>query len=497
MRKFLYIALLITFFNLSSINCQSFTFTVLTDSVVHTMRGGIGASWHAISNIGPLENDKYKYPASDENPLGSSWSGNPPLQNSRAWQQLSDHARWLGLDFIRVELMMKMYEPLKGQFDWNSADMLVLYKILDCCQQMGADVFLQQMTMNVEWNSYPGVHPLLSAPVSLDDYAEGIASLLEHLITVKKYTCIKFFCITNEPPGGTWGNWWRNGAGNAPLTPAFKRVHDELVKRNITIPLSGPDWTSLPPLTEAVKTFDPYLGAYDIHSYDGIDDKGTKTVQSWIKWAHTKDKPFFISEFGNMKMGWGKDNPGPKSLAAALSNAHDMITALSSGTDGMNRWSFVNQGDMDGQWQLVRTWNIPKKELMEKVIPENTAYYGFSMFTRFIAKYASILKTKYPDPSDTSLSMISLRNPDGNLVFILLNQADENKAATIIIKSKLKIKNLYKYLYNDRIPPEGAFALNPVDTISETSKMKLVIEKRSITVLTSQLLKNTDWGTIK
>jgi Cellulase (glycosyl hydrolase family 5)/Glycosyl hydrolase family 30 beta sandwich domain len=483
-------------FNILSVNSQSLTFTVYADSVVHTMRGGIGASWHAISDIGPLENNKYQYPVREENPLGSAWAGNPPIQDKEAWQQLCNHARWLGLDFIRVELMMKMYEPQKGQFDWNNNDMQALYKILDCCQEMGADVFLQQMAMNVEWNTYPGVHPLLSAPRSLDDYADGIASLLEHLTKVKKYTCIKYFCITNEPPGGPWGYWWGNGPADAPFTPALKRVHEELVKRNITIPLSGPDWTSLPPFNKEKLTFDPYIGSYDIHSYDGIDDTGVKTVQQWAQWAHSKDKPFFISEFGNMKLGWGKDNPGPKSIAAALSNAHDIITALSSGTDGMNRWSFANRGDMDGQWQLVRTWDIKKKEYLKKVTPENTAYYGFAMFTRFIAKYASILKTNYSTPSDPAIEMISLRNPDGNLVFIILNQSEENKDAIITIESKSKTEKLYKYLYNESIPSEGDFALDPVDTISRSSTINLVLEKRSITVFSTKLLKNSDRGTI-
>ncbi|MCX6254929.1 MAG: cellulase family glycosylhydrolase [Bacteroidia bacterium] len=497
MKEFLYIFLIGIIFHTSSVKCQSFTGTVFTDSVVHTMRGGIGASWHAISNIGSLENEKYKYPVREENPLGSAWGGNPPLQDKKAWQQLCNHARWLGLDFIRVELMMKMYEPQKGKFEWDSDDMQALYRILDCCQQIGTDVFLQQMTMNIDWNNYPGVHPLLSAPLSLDDYAEGIVSLLEHLTIVKKYTCIKYFCITNEPPGGPWGYWWSNGPDDAPFSPALKRVHEELVKRNITIQLSGPDWTSLPPFNEEKLTFDPYIGAYDIHSYDGIDDKGAKTVQQWAQWAHSKDKPFFISEFGNMKMGWGRDNPGPKSPAAALSNAHDMITALSAGTDGMNRWSFTNRSDMDGQWQLVRTWDIQNKEYLKNVIPENTAYYGFAMFTRFIAKNASILKTSYSAPADLSVSMISLRNPDGNLVFIILNQSDENKDGTIMIKSKSNIDKLYKYLYNEKIPPEGEYALNPIDTIIKVSTICLLLEKRSITVFSTKLLNNSDWGTIK
>ena len=163
----------------------------------------------------------------------------------------------------------------------------------------------------------------------------------------------------------------------------------------------------------------------------------------------------------------------------------------------MNRGSFVHRGDMDGQWQLVRTYDIQKKEYLKKVIPENTAYFGFAMFTRFIAKYASILKTDNSSVSDLSVSMISLRNPDGNFVYIILNQSDENKSGILMMKSGSKIDNLYKYLYNEKIPAEGNFALNPIETIYKASKINLTLEKRSITVYTTKLLKGTDRGEIK
>lgn len=192
-----------------------------------------------------------------------------------------------------------------------------------------------------------------------------------------------------------------------------------------------------------------------------------------------------------MKLGWGKDNPGPKSLAASLSNASDMISALSAG-DGMNRWSFVNRGDMDGQWQLVRTWDISKKEYLHKVISENTSYYGFAMFSRFIAKHASILKITSPE--NAGVSALSVKNPDGNLVVILLNQSTEKKEFRMNIRSKTKIKNLYEYRYDDKIPEEGDFELNPIDTLSGSSSFNLILEKQSITVLSTKLLKNSDKG---
>ncbi|GAB1454467.1 hypothetical protein MASR2M47_45230 [Draconibacterium sp.] len=176
--------------------------TVDASQIIHKMKGGMGASWHAITDVLPLNNENYKYKVREISPLGSAYGGNPPSSDTLAWQQIKDHAAWLGLNFIRVELTQRTYEPRRHEFDWDNEEMQALYQILDWCETNSADVFLQQMSSFVEWNSYPGVHPLISAPKNLDDFADGIATLLEYLTETKGFTCIKYFCMTNEPPGG-------------------------------------------------------------------------------------------------------------------------------------------------------------------------------------------------------------------------------------------------------------------------------------------------------
>jgi hypothetical protein len=155
---------------------------VQTQSPVYTMKGGLGASWHAIRKSGPWKNSDYDFPATVRTPRGSALGGNPPLANATAWKQLCQSARWLGLNWVRVELSQLMYEPQEGKFDWDNEEMQTLYRILDYCEQNQVDVFLQQMWTEVGWNAFPGVHPLISPPQSLDKFGEGLATLVEHLV---------------------------------------------------------------------------------------------------------------------------------------------------------------------------------------------------------------------------------------------------------------------------------------------------------------------------
>ena len=56
---------------------------------------------------------------------------------------------------------------------------------------------------------------------------------------------------------------------------------------------------------------------------------------------------------------------------------------MNMGADAFNRWSFVNRGDLDGQWQLIHTWDREKKQYLKKIEPEPAAYYGFAMLITF------------------------------------------------------------------------------------------------------------------
>lgn len=468
--------------------------TVDASQIIHTMKGGMGASWHVITDVQPLNNENYKYKVREVSPLGSAYGGNPPTADSLAWEQIKNHAAWLGLNFIRVELTQRTYEPRRDEFDWDNEEMQALYQILDYCEKSGADVFLQQMSSFVEWNSYPGVHPLISAPKNLDDFAEGIATLLEYLTKTKGYSCIKYFCMTNEPPGGPWGYWWDYGDETGSINDAWKRLKEEFENRGISIPISGPDWTSMPPFEEEKLTFASYLGAFDIHSYDGVTPEREATLKQWADWAHAQNKPFFLTEYGNMQLGWGTDDPNQKSFEAALSNANDVMRALRAGADGVNRWSFTNRGDLDGQWQLIQTFDRENKTYLKEVKPENEAYFGFGIVSRFLSKYSSTISCKTNQP-DSVLMSVALLSPAGELSIFMLNKSDEEQTINLTIEN-LPEKTLNVYQVSKKLVANPDFELNAIQSINSDKAGKIVLPSRSITTLSSYSLKNNDKGII-
>jgi hypothetical protein len=454
------------------VNSRS-TLTVRVDRAMHQMAGGIGASWHAIRVQTQFnEAAHYKYDVRHKAPQGSAVGGNPAL-DSAAWGDIDRLAGWLGLDWLRVEMDRRMYEPRKGRFDWDSEEMRTLYRILDWCQRNDADVFLTEMWRDVEWLGYPDVHPLVSAPASLEDFAEGLAALASYLVREKRYTCIKWLCIANEPPGGTWGYWWSRGPDNAPFSPAFKAVREALDRRGMALPLCGPDWTDSPGLDPAKIDFAPYVGAFDIHSYTPPNANLSRILGDWAQWAHRQGKPFFVTELGDMSQGWGANNPGPSSYEAVLSNAEKILRGLNAGVDGFNRWSFLNRGDLDGQWQLLRTWDAEAKRYLQHAQPEPTPFYGYAMLTRFSAKHSDVLPCEWQFQTTSSDSprvfAAALRSPKGHLTLIVANREDTASETRFRWDGLNRKMALHRYeLTEDKVKRPG-FRLAPEDRLTVSS----------------------------
>lgn len=461
---------------------------------IHQLAGGLGASWHAISRDIPVIREGYTWFPEGPTPRGSAYGGNPPVSDAHAWRQVTGHASWLGLNFIRVELSQRMYEPARREFDWNNEEMQALYKILDWCQENGADVLLQQMWRNVEWNAIPGVHPLISAPRDLGDFIYSVGTLLEYLTKTKGYTCIKYFGMTNEPPGGTWGSWWEYGNQEGSINDAWRELHQDFKNRDIRVKISGPGWTSLPPFEEDKLSFAPYLDSIDIHSYGGVNPAGEEILHKWAQWAHGQGKPFFLTEFGNMNLGWRTDHPGPKSFDAALSNAEDVIRGLRAKVDGFNRWSFTNRGDLDGQWQLLQTWDRDRKEYFKQVEPEHVAYHGFAILSRFFSKYATTVHCQTDQPESVLMSA-ALLSPEGELSVFLLNGSPQDVRVEISVKAPT-VRTMHVYQVSEHLLRDSSFVLNPGSEFSSAEGTELTLPARSITTVSSYFLKAEDEGII-
>ncbi|MDR1279324.1 MAG: hypothetical protein LBK99_00690 [Opitutaceae bacterium] len=420
---------------------------------VNRMRSGVGASWHSILNA-PVGHG------------GSAFGGQPPVLpvHEPLWKSIEAHADWLRLRFIRLEFEWRQFEPRRGEFTWDSPEMRILDRICAWAERAGADVMLQQQWGGVSWNAFPEFRgdpamEIYSAPADLDAFADGWMRLLEELYVRRGYRCIRWINPINEP--GYW--WWHlpesyrllrvGGDREASrrlqlkyLAEACAILRKRLRAEHPAVRLMGPDETDLPVYERLAA--EPWFAAVDdvdFHSYNSvldheplpgarnyhIGDRIDSLARRYCDEAHAAGKGFFLTEVGSMIYGYGADNPAPGSLPASLKDAEVLIRSLAAGADGFSHWSFTNRGDIDGQWQLVDTWDIGYKNWRPEARPHRPAFDVLGRAMRHVPKCARVFPVEVgggclDDGPHRRVFAVALQDPEtGGMCLLVVNNAEE------------------------------------------------------------------------
>jgi hypothetical protein len=222
-------------------------------------------------------------------------------------------------------------------------------------------------------------------------------------------------------------------------------------------------------------------------------------MRQWAEWAHARNKPFFISEFGTMAYGRGHKDTGPACYQSGLKNASLVVRGINAGVDGFNRWSFTNRGDLDGQWQLVRTWDSSNDRLLDVFSPQPNAYYQFAMLSRFLPKYSSVLATRVETPyldEDRKVVATALRTPKGNLTLVLVNENHQAADLTLHFAGLPAAVRLHRYAVTRANEDKCSVDLRPQTSMDVRDMLSDRIPPMSIVVYTTYSLDSSDPGLI-
>ncbi len=189
-----------------------------------------------------------------------------------------------------------------------------------------------------------------------------------------------------------------------------------------------------------------------------------KHLGEWAQWAHAKNKSLFLSEMGTMAYGWGADDAAPACYQAGLTNASLVVRGINAGVDGFNRWSFTNRGDLDGQWQLVRTWDIESNKLLDAFTPQPNAYYQFAMLTRYFPKHSGVLATTVETPflaTDRKVVATALRSPKGGTTILVVNESHHAADVSFALEGLAAPLSLQRYSLTKEAQDKSHVNLNP------------------------------------
>lgn len=491
-----------------------------TDSVINKMAAGFGANTFAMLDSVPVIVDKK---GSYRSWGGSAWGATPEATDNKAWFKIFSYMDWLGMDYTRLNVEHRMFEPEKGRYSFDNREMRTLYKYLDYFEKNGVTVQLQEMYPNVKWlahNSLQGndVDIIKSGPSDIEAWSDGMIALLKHLLVVKKYTCIQYLGIANEPHHG-W-SWWKEADGRTSqsIIPALTLLRSKIQKEKIPVLLTGPEemfyfWE----VKDSQTKYTNLVDAFTYHEYMTINDWWdnreskdwnptlklfTEPLRIAVKIAHKNNKPFFFSEHGTMQFGLLRDDRGPSMHAAVLKDVEFAVRYSNLGVDGFSRWSLLNRNNLDGQWGFIETFDRKTMKLLdpEKYLPKENTFYGYGMLTRFIYRKSSVVKSEisnyYPEDSISALHVAAYVSPEKtHTTIVVVNDKHETFHSTISIQGKRNYETWYKYRFSYDQRNRNDVQINPLQEI-KGKKIEDKIPGLSITVYSTKKLIHSDKGLV-
>jgi hypothetical protein len=484
------------------------------------MAAGFGCNTYAMLDSVPVVYDaQHNYRSWG----GSAWGAMPEATDQKAWAKIFTYMDWLGIDYTRLNLEHRMFQPEKGKLSFDNREMQVLYKQLDYFEKKGVIVQLQEMYPNAKWLAHKelqstSVGIIKSGPADLEAWSDGIVALLRHLTQVKRYTCIKYFGIANEPHH-SW-SWWKapDGQTSQSIIPALDLLKKKLVKAKLNIPLTGPEemfyhWE----VKASQRNYSSYVDAFTYHEYMTILDwwdsnngkdwyptlkSFSEPVKTAVGIAHSQKKPFFFSEHGTMHFGLNKDDRGPSKFDAVFKDVEFGMRYSNLGVDGFSRWSLLNRGNLDGQWGFIETFDRSTLKMLdpEKYTPKENTFYGYGLLTRFTYKNSYVVKSTIQTSGNDSIShlftttFLSPSKRDASIYII--NDKQLNSTVDINLDmNTLKYKTWYKYEFTIDDRNKTDVKISPKEEL-QSKKLSTVIKGMTITVYSTLKLNHDDAGLV-
>jgi hypothetical protein len=287
------------------------------------------------------------------------------------------------------------------------------------------------------------------------EYAKAIGVYLDYLLNTRRFSCIRYFILTNEPNSQVrdWDKWKR-GARN---------VLDELRRRGLDKRLtftasdtcqdgSDESWHRL-----AVDQMQDVIGVYDIHRYAEIERVRKGNLEDY--WRHHRDyalehdpraaaKQFLVGEAGmNTDAHHPSGNPRIVTFDYGVFMADYAIQAVRAGWTGMSIWMLSDNCHEGFSWGL---WANREEGLRLRPV-----FQVWALLSRYVPAGSAIYR---PAHQPTDVRLLAAQNPQTpkKWTFCMVNRAEEEASVTFKTPGGGKAADFRQYVYAEGMPATDA-----------------------------------------
>ncbi len=460
--------------------------------------------------------------------FGVQWSAYPWCDpTDEDWDRVSER-----LDYMRVPLvrcMLRAYWYCQGYdsagdpiYDWDSARMKKLYRLLDYCESRNVPVILGEWDDPASDEDRQDVASdrLQSYEIQETDprWSVLICDSIEHLVKRRRYTCLKYYNLINEPNGGWSGcadfGRWKQGVLN---------LDQEMKRRGLNeqLHIIGPDvtwqkdhyWIEL-----SVQQIPGTLAAYEVHEYAPIADVENGELENHFRFKKRyierydpqgKTKPFFMGEVGMGARGPVEPRGGEDSHPRIYDHIYGvwmadyLVQCSRAGMDGAIAWMLDDamhiMKDKQSAWPdldrvLWKKWGFFNSMAEEIGYPDDAAlrpwFYTWSLMSRSLPPGSRMVRSDYqPLPG---LRVLAARTPDAGTTYVLVNDSDQHRSLVLRDSEVLGggVWQRFHYFSDDApVDAEGyPLAKASGEALDFASGVTIDLPSRAVMVLTNATL---------
>ncbi len=387
------------------------------------------------------------------------------------WALVERRVARMGLQRARVWMQPEWFRPAYDRWDF-SPDNVELYSLirhLELAEKLGIRINLTMWcAQSTGWLGDPTSKDWCSAPNDPEMYAEITCRVVQELLVNRGFTCIRELTLFNEPSWAFLHNVDQvSFADYAELVRVTHRRLQELGLRNRLMLIVSDDAEHTEWYRQSVTELSSIADGYASHTYAYGPDTPDGVIEDWvterhrISEEHGDGKPFIVDEFGTNRVIPPMTATDTYTYERGLFLAKFLIDALNCGASGASYWCLYDENYGLNNRMEVGLWGFAD----ENYAPRPT-YYAWGMLNAYTTRRSRIIPLS---AEGEGVSGVALEAPNGDRVFILLNQTGEPQPFRL--ETPLKITRWQRALYSrdtlpndDTLPPMSL----PVETDGTT-----------------------------
>jgi hypothetical protein len=409
------------------------------------------------------------------------------------WKLITERLKTLHVPIVRMmfQLSWCQRDPDLKQWDWDNPQVKSALRYLDFCQANDIHVILTDWG----WSAGAGPGRLYEKP---DDprFAAGIAGYLRELMDRRKYTCIKYLVVGNEPDNEL-AKWHSHAAYVAMYRNVDRALRREGLRERVK--LTGPDmagqWEFMRKSIDAMKDV---LDAYDFHRYASWEETANRGLPgTWESlWSHLdlwrgevlrRDpagarKPLLVTEMGSAG-GSTDEQPKIDTFDYGLHMADYGTTLLTTRIQGGIAWTAHDIYYFDGN-QFMRWGMWRYRDQQWRLRPWAQAYGLLIRHAPRGSTLAPVSGTPPKAPLLSSCRLAALVRPGGGWSIFLVNRAAHEIAAELALPEAPKAAfAIYRFDQQSLQRNPDRIDLPPVGSLPPAPRLEVVLPPNSFLVL--------------